>query len=117
MNIWRLRNKNVWVQNVLEDVVPIMIGIAVLITSTVHLAKNTAEKQTSLKNWLVKQDCEGTQCPGGCCPQANYFCCPDDTFCAPSADFCPWKKLFKNIWAITYNKILYEIEINFNLTG
>ena len=37
----------------------------------------------------VKQDCEGTQCPGGCCPQANYFCCQDGMFCAPSAEFCP----------------------------
>jgi len=37
----------------------------------------------------VKQDCGGTQCPGGCCPQANYFCCHDDLYCAPSLDFCP----------------------------
>ena len=37
----------------------------------------------------VKQDCQGTECPGGCCPQANYFCCADGMFCAPSADFCP----------------------------
>ena len=23
-------------------------------------------------------DCdEGTQCPGGCCSEANWFCCPD----------------------------------------
>ena len=37
----------------------------------------------------VEQDCEGTECSGGCCPQANYFCCTDGQFCAPSADFCP----------------------------
>ena len=37
----------------------------------------------------VKQDCEGTQCPTGCCPQANYFCCQDNLYCAPSAEFCP----------------------------
>ena len=23
-------------------------------------------------------DCDlGTQCSGGCCPEANWFCCPD----------------------------------------
>ena len=39
---------------------------------------------------LVKSNqCPGTECPAGCCPEANYFCCPDDMYCAPTAADCP----------------------------
>merc|ERR1712037_613929 len=29
-----------------------------------------------------------TSCPAGCCPEANWFCCPD-MYCAPTAADCP----------------------------
>ena len=31
-----------------------------------------------------------TSCPGGCCPEANWFCCPDATYCAATAADCPF---------------------------
>ena len=31
-----------------------------------------------------------TSCPGGCCPEANWFCCPDD-WCAATAADCPYQ--------------------------
>merc|ERR1711981_1369688 len=36
-------------------------------------------------------DCgpDETECPGGCCPEANWFCCPDNRYCAATADDCP----------------------------
>ena len=37
---------------------------------------------------IVKQDCEGTVCPGGCCPNAGWFCCPGDEYCAASEEYC-----------------------------
>merc|ERR1711936_371105 len=39
---------------------------------------------------LVKStQCEGTICPGGCCPDAGWFCCPDNINCAPTGQDCP----------------------------
>merc|ERR1719281_1564856 len=50
--------------------------------------------------------CEGTWCPGGCCPYVggyccsnelycaptvdDWYCCPDDLYCAPTANDCPF---------------------------
>ena len=36
----------------------------------------------------TNQDCEGTVCPGGCCPNAGWFCCPGDEYCAASEEYC-----------------------------
>jgi len=34
-------------------------------------------------------DCEeGTLCPGGCCPNAGWYCCPDGTYCAAAPEYC-----------------------------
>jgi hypothetical protein len=33
--------------------------------------------------------CEGTECPAGCCPGENWFCCPDNLYCASTAEYCP----------------------------
>merc|ERR1712037_341680 len=36
----------------------------------------------------IQCDPDGTTCPTGCCPEANYFCC--DLYCAPTAAECPF---------------------------
>ena len=33
----------------------------------------------------------GTNCPGGCCPEAHWFCCDDVTVCAATAFDCPFE--------------------------
>ena len=33
--------------------------------------------------------CVGTECPAGCCPGENWFCCPDNIYCAATAQNCP----------------------------
>ena len=38
---------------------------------------------------VVKQ-CIGTECPGGCCPEVGWYCCPDGVYCAATADDCPF---------------------------
>ena len=45
---------------------------------------------------VVKTTCgpDETECPAGCCPEANWFCCPDNRYCAATADDCPAKKFF-----------------------
>merc|ERR1712061_949458 len=44
---------------------------------------------------VVKTTCgpDETECPAGCCPEANWFCCPDNMYCAATADDCPTIKL------------------------
>merc|ERR1712214_6343 len=44
---------------------------------------------------VVKTTCgpDETECSAGCCPEANWFCCPDNRYCAATADDCPAKKL------------------------
>ena len=36
----------------------------------------------------INRDCEGTLCPGGCCPYEDWFCCPDMLTCAESEFDC-----------------------------
>merc|ERR1719204_2280182 len=31
-----------------------------------------------------------TSCPAGCCPEANWFSCPDNMYCAATAADCPF---------------------------
>ena len=33
------------------------------------------------------EQCEGTPCPAGCCPEKCWYCCPD-YWCAPTAADC-----------------------------
>ena len=44
---------------------------------------------------VVKTTCgsDETDCFVGCCPHANWFCCPDGRYCAATADYCPAKKI------------------------
>merc|ERR1719431_1451185 len=35
---------------------------------------------------VVKQDCPGPECPGGCCQQVGWFCCPNGESCAASEE-------------------------------
>merc|ERR1712080_240814 len=49
-----------------------------------------ASKQTLIK-MAAKKDCPGgTECPGGCCPEPNWYCCPDGMYCAATAADCPF---------------------------
>ena len=49
-------------------------------------------KKTQLIKMSKTKQCgpDETSCPGGCCPEANWFCCPDATYCAATADDCPF---------------------------
>merc|ERR1712110_1330877 len=45
-----------------------------------------------LVKMAVKAGCgpDETECPGGCCPEANWYCCPDGMYCAATAADCPF---------------------------
>merc|ERR1711936_364830 len=38
----------------------------------------------------AKKQCEGTMCPAGCCPEVDWYCCPDNMYCAATAADCPF---------------------------
>merc|ERR1719223_2058190 len=73
-------------------------GSAVLTDFTALPLKNTAKKSSVAEKLIsmaapkrlskAKQDCEGTLCPGGCCPNEGWFCCADGIYCAASEEYC-----------------------------
>merc|ERR1719367_602934 len=53
-----------------------------------------------LKKKVIKTNCgpDETECPAGCCPEANWYCCSDNQYCAATPDDCPnGPKILKNI--------------------
>merc|ERR1712053_11355 len=44
-----------------------------------------------LKKKIAKTNCgpDETECPAGCCPEANWYCCSDNQYCAATPDDCP----------------------------
>merc|ERR1712080_66873 len=85
--------------NAQVDAAQMSDGSAVPEMNTVQPVKNTVRKPTLLKKLIamaapkrhlqvVKQDCPGTECPGGCCPNVGWFCCPGDEYCAASEEYC-----------------------------
>merc|ERR1712192_118187 len=51
-----------------------------------------AKKAQLMKLAKSKQCGSGeTSCPAGCCPEANWFCCPDNMYCAATSADCPFR--------------------------
>merc|ERR1719341_602274 len=44
-------------------------------------------KKAQLMKMAKNRQCgpDETSCPAGCCPEANWFCCPDNMYCAATA--------------------------------
>merc|ERR1739840_79159 len=47
-------------------------------------------KKTQLMKMAKSQQCDGTMCPAGCCPNVGWYCCPDNMYCAATAADCPF---------------------------
>merc|ERR1712181_157476 len=49
-------------------------------------------KKAQLMKMAKSRQCGSgeTSCPAGCCPEANWFCCPDNMYCAATAADCPF---------------------------
>ena len=50
-------------------------------------------KKAQLMKMAKNRQCgpDETSCPAGCCPEANWFCCPDNMYCAATAADCPFR--------------------------
>merc|ERR1719347_278196 len=49
-------------------------------------------KKTLVAKMAANKQCDGTECPGGCCPYVGWYCCPDGMYCAATAADCPYAK-------------------------
>merc|ERR1712098_646850 len=58
----------------------------------VHMLDGTAAQKTALAKMAANKQCDGTECPGGCCPYVGWYCCPDGMYCAATAADCPYAK-------------------------
>merc|ERR1712055_828923 len=79
----------------LPDAAPRPTGSAALTTCTVLPPPLTAPfvaKKAQLMKMAKNRQCgpDETSCPAGCCPEANWFCCPDNMYCAATAADCPF---------------------------
>merc|ERR1712106_100369 len=48
-----------------------------------------------------------TSCPAGCCPEANWYCCPDNMYCAATAADCPFVAMSEKLTKMAANKQYY----------
>merc|ERR1712071_725437 len=46
-------------------------------------------KMEKLVKMAAEKQCDCLLCPGGCCPECDWFCCPDNQYCAATAADCP----------------------------
>ena len=52
-----------------------------------NLIKMAASGVQRVGSSEAKEPCEGTDCPGGCCPEVDWFCCVE-YYCAPTPEDC-----------------------------
>merc|ERR1712226_382178 len=74
------------------DVALKLTGTAALTTCTVLLLLLIVHLLPRKKSsWMAaKKQCEGTMCPAGCCPEVDWYRCPDNMYCAATAADCPF---------------------------
>ena len=66
-----------------------MKSIILLICTLAAIASaNPFRGVITLKD-LSEANCDGVQCPGGCCPADNYVCCEGGYFCGATLADCP----------------------------
>merc|ERR1712106_246208 len=54
-----------------------------------------------------------TSCPAGCCPEANWYCCPDNMYCAATAADCPFVAMKEKLTKMAANKQCGSDETSF----
>merc|ERR1711970_595603 len=81
---------------------PKMKGLFVLACFAFFAVANGHQK-------LVKSEqCDGTMCPAGCCPEQNWFCCPDNMYCAATAADCPFVAMKEKLVKMAAKKHVRE---------
>merc|ERR1712158_86122 len=63
-------------------------------------------KKAQLMKMAKNRQCgaDETECPAGCCPEANWFCCPDNMYCAATSADCPFVAKKQKVMKMAANK-------------
>ena len=65
-------------------------GLLCSITNTLsNIAYMSAQEVVKVMEVMEAGQCEGVQCPGGCCQHEDWVCCPDGLHCAHFEFSCP----------------------------
>merc|ERR1711976_982832 len=78
-----------------EDAAHMLDGTAAQMVCTVLpllLTAHLLQRRFSIAKMAATKQCDGTECPGGCCPYVGWYCCPDGMYCAATASDCPYAK-------------------------
>lgn len=79
------------------------INCSNIFTNKTHYGKYKIPLQV-----FSEENCEmGTMCPGGCIPDANWFCCPDNIYIAESPEYCPGAGYY--IQNVAYDAQTYHV--------
>merc|ERR1712130_80152 len=89
-----LPTSNVMELSAQEDAVHMLDGTAAQMACTVlpQLLTVHLSPRRPLAKMAANKQCDGTECPGGCCPYVGWYCCPDGMYCAATAADCPYAK-------------------------
>merc|ERR1712029_332858 len=77
-----------------EDAAHMLDGTAAQMACTAATAADCpfVAKKAVVEKMAANKQCDGTECPGGCCPYVGWYCCPDGQYCAATAADCPYAK-------------------------
>ena len=72
-----------------------LTSVLVLVGIIALTVGSSVTRKVSRLNRQYGYGCEvtETECPGGCCPVPNWFCCPDNIYCAVTDADCPVHRL------------------------
>ena len=91
----------------------VSILIALLGLATLAFAAPQGKIDHLVKLTSKSLQCEGTECPAGCCPEVGWFCCPDNLYCAATAADCPAKKTINKIIKLATKNVPKQCEVTF----
>merc|ERR1719430_1167794 len=76
-------------------------------------------KKAQLMKMAKNRQCgpDETSCPAGCCPEANWFCCPDNMYCAATAADCPFVAKKEKLMKMAAKKPCAQLDVAQKLTG
>merc|ERR1719483_1623663 len=67
----------------------------------------TVAAKAKLVKMAAKKQCDGTMCPAGCCPEVDWYCCPDNMYCAATAADCPFVAAKESLRKLAAKKLFF----------
>merc|ERR1711892_1512996 len=78
--------------------------LAAILVSFSFMATKGQSAAVAAQYMLSGQQYQLASCPAGCCPEANWYCCPDNMYCAATAADCPFVAMKEKLTKMAANK-------------